>query len=78
MAVDTYATIARKLDRLEPFDNKNSMSGRWEGDTFVVYSYRTVIAKASRNGVRWLNSDRYSVTTSRQQALIRRVWEIPA
>ena len=76
MTTDTYATIERKLAMLEPFDNKNSMSGRWEGDTFVVYSYRTVIAKASRNSVRWLNGDRYSVTTSRQQGLIRRVWGV--
>ena len=74
MATDTYSTIEDKLNRLEPFDNKNSMSGEWQGDSFVVYSYRTVIAWKNRDGSLHLNTDKYSVTTSRQQSLVRRVW----
>jgi len=77
MATDTYATIERKLHSMEPFDNKNSMSGRWERDTFVVYSYRTVIASYQRGGSIWFNENRYSVTTSKQQNLVRRAWNIP-
>lgn len=74
MATDTYATIASKLETLTPFDNKNSMSAEWDGDTFVVFSYRTIIAAKDRAGLVWINPDRYSVTTSKQQGLIRRVW----
>ena len=78
MATDTYATIERKLTTLEPFDNKNSMSARWENDVYVVYSYRTVIAHVNGQGEggrdRWVSPEKYSTTTSRQQNLIRRVW----
>ena len=75
MATDTYATIARKLDAIMPFDNKNSMSAKFDGPIYKVLSYRTLIATYDNNtGERWINPDRYSVTTSRQQGLIRRVW----
>ena len=78
MATDTYATIERKLTTLEPFDNKNSMSARWDDDVYVVYSYRTVIATTNTRGggdrICWVSPEKYSTTTSRQQNLIRRVW----
>lgn len=74
MATDTYSTIAAKLETLTPFDNRNSMSAEWDGDTFVVFSYRTAIATRDLDGLTWINPERYSVTTSRQQNLVRRVW----
>ena len=74
--MDSYKSIERKLATHSPF-NGNSMTARWEGATYVVYSYGTEIAKTSINGIDF-NTQRYSVTTSRHQNLVRKVWGINA
>lgn len=58
-----------------PFSNRGgSLWGRWEGDTFVVYSYATPIATYSPYRVPgwWVTEERYSVTTSRHTNALRR------
>jgi hypothetical protein len=72
---DNYKTIASKLTTLTPF-NGNTMRGLWDGDTFKVYSYSTLIAHAKQIGVVSINATKYSVTTSKHQGIIRRAWGI--
>jgi hypothetical protein len=77
--MDNYRTIERKLATLTPF-NGNSLRATWElgadGGEYVVYSYQTEIARflPSFGGEYWVSPDKYSVTTSRQQNLIKRAW----
>ena len=72
---DNYRTIQEKLQTLTPFKG-NSMSGDWDEDTFVVYSYRTIIATSTREGHAWATPERYSVTTSKHQGYVRRAWGV--
>jgi hypothetical protein len=74
--VDNYQTIANKLGLLMPF-NGNSLTAYWEGDTYRVVSYATLIATYNRETkAEWINPNKYSVTTSKQQNLIRRTWAV--
>ena len=72
---DNYRTIQEKLQTLTPFKG-NSMSGEWDGDTFVIYSYRTIIATNTPGGHVWATPERYSVTTSKHQGYVRRAWGV--
>ncbi len=68
--MDNYSTIASKLANRQNFRG-NSMTGFWNEETYVIFSYDTPIAWFYKNG--WeLDSRRYSVTTSKHQGLIRR------
>ena len=70
---DNYKTIEAKLDSLTPF-NGNSMRGDWDAmGRFMVYSYSTLIGYSTLSGFA-IVEDKYSVTTSRHQNLLRRVW----
>ena len=74
--MDNYKTIERKLRNREPFKG-NSMWARVEDDTYTVYSYSTKIAWHNTQFLtHFISSDKYSVTTSRHQNLIRRAWAI--
>jgi hypothetical protein len=73
--MDNYKTIETKLANREPFTG-NSLKGYWYDDEYLVISYNTLIAKLSpavSNG-RWVNPNKYSQTTTRQQNLIKRAW----
>ena len=70
--MDSYKVIEHKLDTLTPFKG-NSMSGMWHGGTFVVYSYNTPIGYSNLSGFA-IEDRKYTVTTSRHQNLLRRVW----
>ena len=72
--MDNYKTIEQKLQTLTPFHG-NSLSAYWNGGAYYVESYTTVIARASGDK-REVSSTKYSVTTSRQQNLIRRAWGV--
>lgn len=65
----TYRDIAGLLERRAPFTG-NSMSAHYDGEVYVVMSYRTVIAKADHRG-HWVTREDYSVTTSRHKNLCR-------
>lgn len=68
-----YKTVEQALrDRL-PFEH-STMSGEWFEGVFTVKSYSTVVARIDDVGERWINSLRYSQTTSRHLGIIRRAW----
>ncbi len=70
--MDNYKTIEQKLRKLEPFHG-NSLSAYWNGGTYYVESYTTLIGWAS--GIhRELDTRYFSATTSKQQRLIASAW----
>jgi hypothetical protein len=71
---ETYSTMPNKIAQLIPFKG-NSARGIWNGKTYEVYSYRTLIATAD-GSVQWLDTRKYSVTTSRLQNLIKVAWKL--
>ena len=79
--MDNYKVIEQKLRNLVPFKG-NSMSAYLNDDLqrLDVYSYGTLIARAYRNAgnilVTYFNFDKYSVTTSRHQNLVRKAWGV--
>ena len=70
-----YRQIENHLAQLLPF-NGNSCHSFWDGDTYKVYSYSTLIASADGMTEQWVTPERYSVTTSRLQNLIKKAWGI--
>ena len=79
--MDSYKVIEQKLRNLEPFRG-NSLHGMKNVDTdrLEVYSYNTTIGQAlfidGKIVVDYFNANKYSVTTSRHQNLIRKAWGI--
>lgn len=72
--MDNYQVIAEKLANFLPF-NGNTMRAEWGYDgVYRVYSYRTVIATRNTDGNRSADFGYYSVTTSKQQGIVARVW----
>lgn len=65
-----YEQIKGHLARLDEFKG-NTMSARWEGDRFCVYSYSTQIAEFEPGVGRWISDVHYSVTTRRHKNLCR-------
>jgi hypothetical protein len=77
-----YRQIETALARREEFKG-NSCHAVWLGDSYAVYSYKTRIftvegsyAGKPGRGELELDTRKYSVTTSRLQNIIRRVWGI--
>jgi hypothetical protein len=82
MSYTSYRAMETAIRNCVPFEG-NSARGVWEGDTYKVYSYRTLIATVegsfagrAGHGVVELNTQKYSVTTSRLQNIIRRAYGI--
>lgn len=76
MAKLNYAQVERAIANREKFEG-NSCRGYYDNGEYVVLSYSTriaVVAGAERGGEVWLNPNKYSVTTSRLQNIIRRAW----
>jgi len=74
--MDNYKTIETKLANREPFRG-NSLTGYILGGIYYVDSYSTQIARVNINGASpWISPTKFSVTTSRQQNLIKRAWAI--
>ncbi len=82
--MDNYKTIATKLKDLEGF-NGNTLTAKvettWGSFRYAVYSYNTLIAEKSWDGAEgewftWVNPNKYSVTTSKHQGIIRRAWGV--
>ena len=81
--MDNYQTIANRLSGYMEFRG-NSMRGVWEykdGNEshliYRIYSYSTVIATYDFPSMTpWVTDRKYSVTTTRQTNLIKRVWGI--
>lgn len=75
MSKETYKTMPNKIAQLIPFEG-NSARGFWDGHTFKIFSYSTLIASADGINREYLNVNRYSVTTSRLQNIIKTAWRI--
>ena len=71
--MDNYKTIATKLANFEAFRG-NSLNAFYLGEVYRVYSYTTLIAEVGNMGNKLVSTNKYSVTTSRHQNLIRNAW----
>ena len=69
---DNYKVIEQKLANLEEF-NGNSLRGYWFDGVYQVISYYTLVATSSPDK-KWVTSNKYSVTTSKQCNIIKRAW----
>ncbi len=79
--MDNYKTIEQKLKTLTPFRGNTMWSHLESNGRFTVWSYSTPIATAWRaeDGtivITQFDRNKYSVTTSKQQNIIRRAWGI--
>jgi len=78
-----YKEIETLISMKLPFEHNGTMSGVIDGDTYKLFSYRTLIATYEFIGDRWwITEEKYSRTTSKQTGLIRRVatkdgWKSP-
>lgn len=82
MSYASYKEMPALIRNCVPFEG-NSARGVWEGDVYSVYSYRTRIftvegsyAGKPGQGRAELDREKYSVTTSRLQNIIRRAYGI--
>lgn len=74
MANVNYKQVEQLLAQRAPFKHGYSMRAERSGDFYQVYSYQTLIAECDTlNNKWWLNENKYSVTTSKQQNILRRV-----
>ena len=71
--MQNYKEIETRLTNRQPFTG-NSLRGFWDGDTYKVFSYSTLIATLGPDSPRWVDPTKYSNTTTRQQNLIKRAW----
>lgn len=69
-----YKDVESSLEMLETFRHGASMKATREGALYRVFSYDTEIARFNEiEGVWYVNPNKYSVTTSKQQNLVKRV-----
>jgi hypothetical protein len=69
-----YKDVESALERLDQFKHGQSMSARYTSGWYRVYSYNTEIARYSMIEDTWyVNCNKYSATTTRQQNLVKRV-----
>jgi hypothetical protein len=88
--MDNYKTIETKLANRQAFTG-NTLRAIQKDNGYFVYSYHTLIAVYNYNPIpdtvegvtldwervqRWVDPTKYSVTTTRQQNLIKRAWGI--
>ena len=72
-----YQQIERELiPTLTPFTHAHSMRAEIRDGIYYVFSYSTLIAYIyiSDPNISWFNPDKYSVTTSKQQNLVKRAY----
>lgn len=69
-----YKEVETLLESHAPFKHAHSMRAERHDDAYRVYSYSTLIAEFVWDTAQWtLNETKYSVTTSKQQNILRRV-----
>jgi hypothetical protein len=69
-----YKEVEQALETLTPFRHGDSMSAENVSGMYRVYSYRTEIARFNYiEDVWYVNSSKYSSTTSKQQNMVKRV-----
>jgi SAM-dependent MidA family methyltransferase len=68
-----YKEIEKLIAARKPFKHAHSMRAEVHDDAYRIYSYSTLIASFDFEKCEWwMNEKKYSVTTSKQQNLIRR------
>lgn len=74
MGTPNYKQIETLIaDKIE-FKHGYSMSAQRTAYSYRIYSYTTCIARYDfESGEWWIDDKRYSVTTSKQQNIVRRV-----
>lgn len=83
MRYSNYSEVEDAIRERREFRG-NSCQGVFIDGDYVVLSYNTVIAKATRcvvagaerDGELWVNPKGYSKTTSRLQNIVKRAWEV--
>jgi hypothetical protein len=74
MPQPNYKQIETLLELHEPFKHGYSMRAERSTTMYQVFSYGTLIASYEMlNNIWYVNLAKYSVTTSKQQNIIRRV-----
>ena len=69
-----YKEVEKALETCETFKHGESMKATREGGVYRVFSYHTEIARFNEiEGVWYVNPQKYSSTTSKQQNLVKRV-----
>jgi len=71
MAYTTNLQAVEKIAQLRPFEG-NSMSAKYEGNEYRIYSYSTLMAVIENREITYLDNEYHSRTTSKQQTLIAR------
>ena len=81
-------SVAKEEDKMQDYETSTvddllneliasgDYRGFWDGHTFKIFSYSTLIASADGINREYLNVNRYSVTTSRLQNIIKTAWRI--
>lgn len=72
----TYQQIPALLATRTPFKGNSCHAYISTSNAYVVVSYGTDIGAWLENGTKIVNSQKYSVTTSRLQNLVRKAWEL--
>ena len=76
MSNATYQTIPGLIATAKPFTHGSCRAYYEANGNYVIYSYSTLIAGITANGVKHLNGNKYSMTTSRLQNIIKRAWGV--
>lgn len=77
MPKSNYKQIATALTEHATFEGNSARAYRDAGNIYRVISYRTEIANYDLNtGIGWVDSTKYSVTTSKLQNMVRRAWGV--
>jgi hypothetical protein len=76
MSLATYATIPALLATKTPFKHGSCHAYISSSNAYVVVSYGTDVGAWMQDGTKHFNTNKYSVTTSRLQNLIRKAWGI--
>jgi hypothetical protein len=67
-----YREIATLIRERKPFVHQHSMRANLVGNEYLIFSYQTLIATLNTvTGEKWLNDRKYSVTTSKQQTIVK-------
>jgi hypothetical protein len=60
-----------KITRNNPYAGGKLTPLFIEGDTIYSYGHHFPLARRNGDGTFWVNPDKYSVTTSKQQSMVR-------
>ena len=67
----TNANIIRSFVLGATFGKNKNRSLFIDGDTLYSYGYHFPLARRNGDGTFWVNPDKYSVTTSKHQGMVR-------